>query len=244
MFFTCLQTTVDCIIANDGEAQMDETVLGWSDEGQDSKVDNMMRLINEEKKNSNSMFSGGATKADVVRMIKEAKEKNTKRKQKRAVGTTDMAEISIVGGVVTGLTDNDVQQIADDVANKLKGEFIRVEEKVNDTCLKLDELKTAITLLETNITLEVTQQILKMKIGVLDGLIAFMEKAVTNLQKQNTCGERSNGNDGNRKQAPSAISAGNEHPDNVKILFHQDVDCAIAAVLGDMRSLPMNTVYV
>ncbi|VVB01256.1 unnamed protein product [Arabis nemorensis] len=71
-----IRTAVDCIIPDDGEEELDETVLGWPGEIKDSKVDNMMRLINEEKTFCSSMFIGGATKADVVRIIKEAKEKN------------------------------------------------------------------------------------------------------------------------------------------------------------------------
>ncbi|VVB01629.1 unnamed protein product [Arabis nemorensis] len=113
-------TAVNCIIPDDGEEELDETMLGWSNEIKDSKVDNMMRLINEEKTFCSSMFIGGATKADVVRMIKEAQEKNAKGKQKRAVGNTDMAKTSIGGGVVFDLTASDVQQIMDAVADKWK----------------------------------------------------------------------------------------------------------------------------
>lgn len=42
---------------DDGEIEMDEAALGWSDEVVDEKVDNMLRLINEDKTFCSSMFS-------------------------------------------------------------------------------------------------------------------------------------------------------------------------------------------
>ncbi|VVA93799.1 unnamed protein product [Arabis nemorensis] len=73
----------DCIIADDGETELDEKEFEWSDEEEDVKVSNLLKLINEEHNFWCSEFGGGVTKADVVRMIKEAKENNAKAKQKK-----------------------------------------------------------------------------------------------------------------------------------------------------------------
>ncbi|VVB04879.1 unnamed protein product [Arabis nemorensis] len=97
-----MQTLVNSIIADDGDTNFDETELLWSDDEEDVKVSNMLQLINKEHNFCSSMFSGGATKADVIRMNKETKEKYAKAKQKKGACCYEMAGQGV--GNVEGLT--------------------------------------------------------------------------------------------------------------------------------------------
>lgn len=79
------QASIDFIIAGDGENEIDDTIFDWSDDEEDEKVENMVKLINEDHIFNSEMFVSGAIKADVIRMRKEAEEKNAKLKQKKLV---------------------------------------------------------------------------------------------------------------------------------------------------------------
>ncbi|KAL0749354.1 hypothetical protein Bca101_031357 [Brassica carinata] len=58
--------------------------LGWSDDEEDVQVENLVKCIEEVFSFSNSHFTGGATKADVIQMRDEAKKENKTCKTARA----------------------------------------------------------------------------------------------------------------------------------------------------------------
>lgn len=59
---------------------MEEASLGWSDDEDDEKVDNMVKLINEDFNFCKKIFRGGLTPGDLNRMRLE---KKSKKKNKR-----------------------------------------------------------------------------------------------------------------------------------------------------------------
>lgn len=76
--FFVWQAAADCIIPDDGENELENNIFSWSDDEGDELVDNMVKLINEDHAFSSQMFRGGVTRADVIRMRKEADAKNAK----------------------------------------------------------------------------------------------------------------------------------------------------------------------
>ncbi|VVA99346.1 unnamed protein product [Arabis nemorensis] len=172
-------TLVDCIIPDDGDIEIDEAELGYDDDVVDSKVDNLLRLIKEDHDFCSSMFSGGATKADVIRMIKEEKTKNAKGKQKKSVNNTDIDGPSsgVVGGI--SFTNSDLLQIADMVAFNIMGKMNYLEQKVNDSVAVVGELKDAVNVMDINMGAVVVLQITKMKTDVIDGICSFLNKSVS-----------------------------------------------------------------
>lgn len=55
-----MHAEVDCIILDDGQNEIDESTLGWPDEVGDEKVDNMVKIINEDHSFCSEMFTGGS----------------------------------------------------------------------------------------------------------------------------------------------------------------------------------------
>lgn len=108
----------------------------------------MVKLINEDHSFSSEMFTGGATKADVIHMHKETNEKNVKGKQWNATVTSK--DDALGGGHVDrfSLSDTNVQQIAHLVSLKVKEDIGALLEKDNNTAENIEELKTTITFLE------------------------------------------------------------------------------------------------
>ncbi|KFK28058.1 hypothetical protein AALP_AA8G466200 [Arabis alpina] len=241
---------VDPIIADDGEEELDEAQFGWSDDEVDEKVENMVNLINKEESFCSAMFGGGVTKADVTRMIKESKEK--KLKQKKGVCPGDMIGTSGAVGGGGGLNDSDVQHIVELVGGRVKVEFGVLETKVNemyekldeiedgrkynDVCIKLEDLKNSISLIETTISLDVATQVAKMKTEVIDAIVAFLEKETTVHAADNETlfAERSNVNNVDKNQSQCGGSANIGLQKKVNPSSGRAIDSIIVGVLGDL----------
>ncbi|VVB15435.1 unnamed protein product [Arabis nemorensis] len=186
------------------------------------------------------MFSGGATKADVIRINKETKEKNAKAKQKKGVGCYEIAGQGV--GNVEGLTFNesDLQQFAEIVADKMSGEINRLEVKLNESLVKMEELITAITLLEPDITLELVSQLNKMKVDVIEGVMDVLEKSVGRTANNARNGERSDAKTVLKKHGESEVSAGNPHQNQVNVICPEEVGSIISGVLGDLKQVAVD----
>ncbi|KFK23558.1 hypothetical protein AALP_AAs41881U000400 [Arabis alpina] len=127
------ETLVDSIISDDGDVEVDEAELQWSDDEVDPKVDNLMQLINDKHIFTSDMFVGGATKLDVLRMIEDAKQKKSKLK-KRGINTQSIGQCSknVEEGVFKG---SDVDGFADRVAMKVKDEIKKTDAQGHGTYL-------------------------------------------------------------------------------------------------------------
>lgn len=120
---------------------MDESTFAWSDDEEDENVENLVKLINEGHIFSSEMFVGGATKADVIRMRKEAEEKNAKQKAKK--GCSIWKKFPIFGdGDGNSSSDNSVHHIAELVACKIKKELVGLSEMVSSCSKNIEELRT------------------------------------------------------------------------------------------------------
>ncbi|VVA92393.1 unnamed protein product [Arabis nemorensis] len=211
-------TVVDSIIADDGENEVDESEFAWEKETNDPKVDDMVDLINKEHEFCNSMFSGGATRADVLRMIKEAKEKNNNVKGKKVRGRKKSSGRNVLRAQssrpvdLASFVEGDCGAVVDIVDEKIRADINRLEMKVDDSSSQLQDLKSAFTILEADITAEIAQGMEKMKSEVINGINAFLDKSVgitggtTNVRV-----ERSNSNIVKRKNVEPVVLDGN-HP--------------------------------
>ncbi|VVA90519.1 unnamed protein product [Arabis nemorensis] len=189
-------TLVDYIIPDDGEVEIDETELGYADEVGDSKVDNLLRLINEDHNFGSSMFSGGVTKADILRMIEEAKEKkNAKGKQKKSLNKIGGPSSDVVGGM--SMTESDLHRIADIVASKICGQMKLLDHKVNESVAAIGELKYVVSVVDVAIGTELALQITKMKTDVIDGIWVIGALTRDAFETVGVGGGRGGGNGGN-----------------------------------------------
>ncbi|KAG5415146.1 hypothetical protein IGI04_002713, partial [Brassica rapa subsp. trilocularis] len=71
---------VNSLINEDSSRSIDEANLGWSDEEQDSKVDNLVARINANHQFTSSLFRGGLRQTDVERMRESCKSTSKSRK--------------------------------------------------------------------------------------------------------------------------------------------------------------------
>ncbi|KAF8093509.1 hypothetical protein N665_0383s0136 [Sinapis alba] len=96
------------------------TEFVWSDDEEDSAVDNLLKLIEQQYPFSHSCFTGGVTKLDVIRLREEAKAGGLHRK-------TTKAKQGISTQIPVGF---DVEFVGDVVKDKLKEDFKRLETQV------------------------------------------------------------------------------------------------------------------
>ena len=78
------QALVISIISHGFDQNIANPDLGWSEDEDDVQVDNIVTCIEECFLFSNSHFTGGATKVDVIRMRDEAMKENISHKTARA----------------------------------------------------------------------------------------------------------------------------------------------------------------
>ncbi|KFK25998.1 hypothetical protein AALP_AA8G189600 [Arabis alpina] len=141
------------------------------------------------------MFSGGSTKA--VRMIKEAKEKNVKGKQKKIVGNVEIGgESSSRDGTAISVTElcNMIEMMGDKLLLAIK----RFEEKVDDISGKVAD---------------VYEEIGKSKTEVIDGIVGGVDQYCYHKGDGQKSRWKSNVNeDGARRVPPPAC--GGTHTQN------------------------------
>ncbi|KAF8105185.1 hypothetical protein N665_0162s0060 [Sinapis alba] len=78
------------------------TELDWSDDEVDTKVNNLMKLIENGHNFSNELFTGGVTKVDIVRMREEANVDAVVRKtkkQKTTIQVPDSLDVDYIAAV-------------------------------------------------------------------------------------------------------------------------------------------------
>ena len=70
---------MNSIIPQDPQRPVNESVLVWTDELFDIKVENLMKLIYQNFVFAKDMFKGGATKSDVEKMWEQSKNVGKKK---------------------------------------------------------------------------------------------------------------------------------------------------------------------
>ncbi|CAG7905993.1 unnamed protein product [Brassica rapa] len=114
------------IIDQDPLRPVEESNLGWSDEEEDEKVDNMVSLINTKFKFTKSMFVGGVTKLDVVRMSQSGNFTTKAKISKKQLARTP---------------SNDPGYIASLVIEKIKPEFQTMDGNILEACKRVDSIE-------------------------------------------------------------------------------------------------------
>ena len=91
---------MNSIILQDPQRPVNESVLVWTDELFDIKVENLMKLIYQNFVFAKDMFKGGATKPDVEKMWEESKnvgkKKQIQQKETQSVGADEDKLASVV----------------------------------------------------------------------------------------------------------------------------------------------------
>lgn len=100
--------------------------MSWSDEEEDEKVDNMVSLINTNFKFTESMFVGGVTKLDVVRMSQSGNFTSKARSSKKQLALSPL---------------NDPGYIASLVIEKIKPEFQTMDGNILEACKRVDSIE-------------------------------------------------------------------------------------------------------
>ncbi|KAF8054406.1 hypothetical protein N665_1330s0001 [Sinapis alba] len=91
-----------------------EQKLDWSDDEVDTKVDNLMKLIENGHNFSNELFTGGVSKVDVVRMREEANVDAAVRKtkkQKTTIQVPDSLDAEYIAAVVKAAVKEDITRL-------------------------------------------------------------------------------------------------------------------------------------
>ncbi|KAF8094012.1 hypothetical protein N665_0372s0018, partial [Sinapis alba] len=99
--------------SNDTDPELD-----WSDEEEDTKVDNLIKLIEGSYDFSNQMFTGGASKVDVIRMREEANAEAVVRKtkkQKTPIRVSDSLDPDYIVAIVKATMKEDMKRLEAEV---------------------------------------------------------------------------------------------------------------------------------
>ncbi|VVB04878.1 unnamed protein product [Arabis nemorensis] len=104
----------------------------------------------------------------------------------------------------------------------------------------MEELRTAITLLEPDITLELASELNKMKVDVIEGVMDVLEKSVGRTGNNARNGEKSDANILQKKHGESDVSAGNPHQNQVNVICPEEVRSIISGVLGDLKQVAID----
>ncbi|KAH0897737.1 hypothetical protein HID58_047305 [Brassica napus] len=110
------EVVVSSIIPQDAQRPINESVLLWTDEVFDKKVENLVKLISQNFVFAKDMFKGGATKSDVEKMREESKnvgkKKQTRQKETQSVGADD----DKLAKVVLALLEPEIKRIDGNVS--------------------------------------------------------------------------------------------------------------------------------
>uniref|UniRef100_M4DEY8 Uncharacterized protein n=1 Tax=Brassica campestris TaxID=3711 RepID=M4DEY8_BRACM len=116
IFTNRLPVVVNCIIPQDPQRPVNESVLVWTDELFDIKVENLMKLIYQNFVFAKDMFKGGATKSNVEKMWEESKNVG-KKKQIRLKETQSIgADEDKLASVVLALLKPEIKRIDGNVS--------------------------------------------------------------------------------------------------------------------------------
>ncbi|CAF2044413.1 unnamed protein product [Brassica napus] len=132
---------VNSLINGDSSRSIDEANLGWSDEEEDSKVDNLVARINANHQFTSSLFRGGLTQTDVERMRQSCKSTSKSRK---ATYVHPHGQ-NIEAGNIVGL-----------VMDKIKPQLAYMENKINLSGGRVDGM-------EGKVVLQVKEMLLNFK---------------------------------------------------------------------------------
>lgn len=93
----------------------------WSDDEDDSSVDNLVKLIEQRYPFYHSAFTGGASRLDVIRLREEAKAEGLQRKNTK----------SKPGSSTQMPAGFDIELVADVVKEKVKEDFTRLNTQIS-----------------------------------------------------------------------------------------------------------------
>ncbi|KAF8080105.1 hypothetical protein N665_0974s0001 [Sinapis alba] len=107
------------IIPYDPSRPLDESVLTWSDEVHDVKVDNLMKLISLNHVFTKEMFRGGATKIDVQRMREKPKTEGRKKRSIQKEKSSIVVDESRIIAIVSVLLKPELERVDGTVASAI-----------------------------------------------------------------------------------------------------------------------------
>ncbi|WZZ78916.1 hypothetical protein YC2023_099488 [Brassica napus] len=117
---------VNSLLNEDSTRSIDEANLGWSDEEQDSKVENLVACINANHQFTTSLFRGVVRQTDVERMRESCK---STCKSRKATYVHSHGQ-NIEPGNIVGL-----------VMEKIKPQLAYMEDKINLSCARVDGME-------------------------------------------------------------------------------------------------------
>ncbi|KAL0844975.1 hypothetical protein Bca101_018221 [Brassica carinata] len=130
------EVAVKSLIEEDPARPIDETSLQWSDEEEDEKVNNLLTLIRKGHAFSNDMFRGGATKADVERLIEVAKSNRKVKRKSIPPSTAPLHDQTSVVNIVLQHLKPEVARLEENIASVASGmkdvscKFVSIEDTV------------------------------------------------------------------------------------------------------------------
>lgn len=122
------------IIPQDVDFAVDESELCFADELVDTRIDRVVRFINEGGCFNKNMFPDGATMADVARMREEAEALAQAKKKRKRKSITNNQPVA----------PSDAECVASLVKHQITGEIARVEGKVDDLRLAFSQLQNIV----------------------------------------------------------------------------------------------------
>ncbi|KAF8084757.1 hypothetical protein N665_0703s0012 [Sinapis alba] len=130
------------IVGSATGSNVNDSELYWSDEEEDTKVDNLIRLIEGRYDFSNQMFTGGASKVDVIRMWEEANVEAVVRKTKKQrtpIQVSDSLDPDYIAAVVKASMKEDMKRLEAEVGrlnesfSHFQSSFVANVEKMLET---------------------------------------------------------------------------------------------------------------
>ncbi|KAG2298309.1 hypothetical protein Bca52824_034781 [Brassica carinata] len=110
---------VTSIIPQDPHRPVDESVLGWSDEIEDNRVENMLKLIATDYGFPNLTFKGGVTKREVDKMREDQKNVSKRKQPISKKITPSVVEEEKLTSMVLSIIKPELQRIDATVASAI-----------------------------------------------------------------------------------------------------------------------------
>ncbi|KAG2323364.1 hypothetical protein Bca52824_016577 [Brassica carinata] len=145
------EVKVSSIIPEDPQRPVNESVLGWTDEVLDIKVDNLVNLIYQNFVFAKDMFKGGATKSDVEKMREESKNVGKKKQTRENERQSVVADDGKLASMVLALMKPEIKRIDGNVSagiasmKKLASSSVQYKDDVIATVsVMINEMKSDI----------------------------------------------------------------------------------------------------
>ncbi|ESQ38289.1 hypothetical protein EUTSA_v10029129mg [Eutrema salsugineum] len=215
---------VFCIIPEAPDAVSFHEDLCWSDEEEDFKVDNMVRLIGEGFQFSKEMFKGGMTQAELLKLKNEKKEIREKKEKEKLVES--------ISGMASEKGNQGYPVVGDTMGEQTRLQLAAIETTLKSAIGKMDVIEKDVAGYEENLKNTLDQKLKDMQEELLSNILGFLDKSLSAGGKTESTKDVS--------KNPIMNPAPQTHSDSRRLTTNDakvDADAAIAAAVGMVKEM-------